>query len=58
VHCCLYFISPFGHGYGLSLRLLGPLGSTKGTGRVAPQGRATTSGWSLIPVPQAPAIGC
>lgn len=33
VHCCLYFISPFGHGYGLSLRFLVPLGSIKGTGR-------------------------
>ncbi|XP_041520505.1 septin-4 isoform X5 [Microtus oregoni] len=33
VHCCLYFISPFGHGYGLSLRLLAPPGSAKGTGR-------------------------
>lgn len=33
VHCCLYFISPFGHGYGLSLRLLALPGSTKGTGQ-------------------------
>uniref|UniRef100_A0A9L0JD11 Septin 4 n=1 Tax=Equus asinus TaxID=9793 RepID=A0A9L0JD11_EQUAS len=33
VHCCLYFISPFGHGYGPSLRLLTPPGAAKGTGR-------------------------
>ena len=32
VHCCLYFISPFGHGYGPSLRLLTPPGAAKGTG--------------------------
>lgn len=36
VHCCLYFISPFGHGYGLSLRLLAPSGAAKGTGQEHP----------------------
>lgn len=33
VHCCLYFISPFGHGYGPSLRLLTTLGAAEGTGQ-------------------------
>ena len=36
VHCCLYFISPFGHGYGLSLGLLAPPGAAKGTGQEHP----------------------
>uniref|UniRef100_A0A673V3Z4 Septin-type G domain-containing protein n=1 Tax=Suricata suricatta TaxID=37032 RepID=A0A673V3Z4_SURSU len=38
VHCCLYFISPFGHGYGLSLRLPTLPGAAKGTGWEHQQG--------------------
>lgn len=49
VHCCIYFISPFGHGYGQPLPALpgwGFLG--KGLGGTALTG---------LP-PQAPATGC
>lgn len=37
VHCCLYFISPFGHGYGPSHRVL-PREQAEST-----RGRAATS---------------
>ena len=49
VHCCIYFISPFGHGYGQPLpMLLGCWGLGKGLGGVV-----------LTRLPsQTPALGC